>query len=107
MLGRFLRKSGFQPLELLIGVLIALVAAIITVVRVPDLSVYSADNNHKRAELNEAIMHNDPPGDGTWDDSGANNVHVRVAVEWIAEHLGGRTGGPTGFIYPLVVDPAL
>jgi len=107
MLGRFLRKSGFQPLELLIGVLIALVAAIITVVRVSDLSVYSADNTHKRAELHEAIMHNDPPGDGTWDDSGANNVNVRVAVVWIAEHLSRMTGKSTDFIYRAIDLAAL
>src|SRR5258706_2679842 len=99
MLWRFFRKSGFQPMEWLIGVLIALVAAIITVVRVSDLSVYSADNTRKRAELHRAIVKNDPPGDGTWRDSGANNVNVRVAVVWVAEHLSRMTGKSTDFIY--------
>jgi hypothetical protein len=107
MPGRFLRKSGFQWLELLIGVLIALVAAIITVVRVSDLSVYSADNTHKRAELHRAIMHNDPPGDGTWGDSGANNINVRVAVVWVAEHLSRMTGKSTDFIYRAIDLAAL
>jgi hypothetical protein len=99
MLGRFLRKSGFKPLELLIGMLIALVATVITVVRVSDLSVYSAANTQKRAELHRAIMDNHPPGEGTWGDSGANNVNVRVGVVWIAEHLSRITGKSTDFIY--------
>jgi len=88
-------------------VLIALVAAIITVVRVSDLSVFSADNTHKRAELHRAIMHNDPPGDGTWGDSGANNINVRVAVVWVAEHLSRMTGKSTDFIYRAIDLTAL
>jgi hypothetical protein len=99
MLGRFLGKCGFTPLELLIVMLIALVAAIITVVRVSDLSVFSADNTHKRGALHRAIVQNDPPGDGTWRDSGANNVNVRVAVVWIVEQLSKATGKSTDFIY--------
>jgi len=99
MLGRFFGKWGSTPLELLVVMLIALVAAIITVVRISDLSVFSVDNAHKRAELHRAIVHNDPPGDGTWGDSGANNVNVRVAVVWVAEHLSRMTGKSPDFIY--------
>jgi hypothetical protein len=99
MFGRFLGKCGFTPLELLIVMLIALVAAIITVVRVSNLSVFSADNTHKRGELHRAIVENDPPGDGTWGDSGANNVNVRVAVVLIVEQLSKVTGKSTDFIY--------
>jgi hypothetical protein len=106
-LRRFLGKCGFTPLELLIVMLIALVAAIITVVRVSDLSVFSADNTDKRGELHRAILHNDPPGDGSWSDSGANNLNIRVAVVWIAEHLSKMTGKSTDFIYRAIDLAAL
>jgi hypothetical protein len=68
-------------------------------VRVSDLSVFSADNTHKRGELHRAIVQNDPPGDGTWHGSGANNVNVRVAVVWTVEQLSKVTGKSTDFIY--------
>jgi hypothetical protein len=69
--------------------------------------VFSADNAHKRGELHRAILQNDPPGDGTWGDSGANNVNVRVAVVWIAEHLSRMTGKSPDFIYRAIDLAAL
>jgi len=107
MLRYCLGKCGFTPLEFLIVMLIALVAAIITVVRVSDLSVYSVDNTHKRGELHRAILQNHPPGDGSWNASGANNLNVRVAVVWIAEHLSKMTGKSTEFIYRAIDLTAL
>jgi hypothetical protein len=99
---RFLAKYGFTPMELLIVMLIASVAAIITVKNVSDLSVFSEINADKRNELHTAILHNDPPGEDTWTDWGANNLNVRVAVVWVADHLSEITGKPVNFVYAAI-----
>jgi hypothetical protein len=106
-LGRLLGKCGLTPLELLIVMLIAVVAAIITVVKVSDVTVFSAGNADKRGELHTAILQNHPPGHGSWSDSGANNLNVRVAIVWIAEHLGQMTGKSADFIYRAIDLAAL
>ena len=86
-------------MELLIVMLIASVAAIITIKNISDSSVFSETNTDKRNELHAAILHNDPPGEGTWGDSGANNLNARVAIVWIADHLSEMTGKSANFVY--------
>jgi hypothetical protein len=98
-LTRLLVKFGFTPMELLIVMLIASVAATITVKNVSDMSVFSKDNYDKRIALHEAILENEPPGEGGWSDSGANNINTRIAVVWIADRLSKMTGRSVNFVY--------
>src|SRR6266849_2625002 len=98
-LTRFLVKFGFTPMELLIVTLIASVAATITIKNVSDMSLFSNENNDKRIALHEAILENEPPGEGGWNDSGANNLNVRIAVVWIADHISKMTGKSANFVY--------
>lgn len=96
---RLLFKFGFTPMELLIVMLIAFVVAIITVKNISDISVFSAVNSDKRIALHQAILENEPPGEGGWNEAGANNVNTRIAVVWIADQLSRMTGRSVVYIY--------
>ncbi len=67
-----------------------------------DLTVYSSENDGRRKQMHEAILHNAPPEGKHWNDLGANNLNIRVAVVLFADMLSKQLGKPADSIYRII-----
>jgi hypothetical protein len=85
--------------ELFVVVLISAVSAVATTSIIGDLTVYAPENDEKRRQMHAAMLENVPPEGKTWDDVGANNLNVRVAIVLLADGISNLTGQHVDFVY--------
>lgn len=88
--------------EFIAVALICAVSAVIVTLIIGDLTVYADENADKRQQLHTAILENTPPGGKAWEESGANNLNVRLAVVLLVESIASATGHDRDFVYRLV-----
>lgn len=86
------------------GIVLVILCAMITIVQsyyVGDLTIYSSALEAKREALHHAILNNTPM-EGTWSDSGANGVNIRMLAVYSSEFFHTLTGLSYLKIYKLI-----
>lgn len=89
-------------IEFIAIALICAMTAIAITKNIGDVTVYAEENETKRHQMHDAILENLPPEGKTWNDVGANNLNVRVAIVEIATVLSDVTGLSVDSVYRLI-----
>ncbi len=88
--------------EFIAVALVCAVSTVIVTLIIGDLTVYADGNADRRQQMHTAILENTPPGGKTWEEWGANNLNVRVAVVLLVEKIAVSTGQDRDFVYRLL-----
>jgi hypothetical protein len=88
--------------EFIAVALVCAVSTVIVTLIIGDLTVYADENADKRQQMHMAILENTPPGGKAWEEWGANNLNVRIAVVLLVENIASATGQERDFVYRIL-----
>jgi hypothetical protein len=93
---------GARVTEFVAIALICAMSAIAITKNIGDVTVYASENEDNRHRMHDAILDNTPPDGKTWNEAGANNLNVRVAIVQIAKLLSDNTNLSIDTVYRLI-----